>query len=118
MNTHITMPRWPGAISNRSSVVARCRSSERYSSVLPCLLQPIALYSSAIGLRGMIVRRNVDQLARPLHLDEEVRAREAEHDAHLVLVEQHRVHDDLPRGIGEREHEREAPAVGSTLPTR
>ena len=90
MNTLITMPRWPGAISKRSfdGLEDASGSTGRARSSRACCSRR-ALYSSAIDFRGMIVFRNEDRLVRPLHLDEEIRTGEAEDDADLVLVQEH-----------------------------
>ena len=57
MKTAITMPSSPSAKAKRASECCRCDMRLRNSSVLPCLLKPMAMYSSSMRLKGMIVRR-------------------------------------------------------------
>ena len=55
-------------------------------------------------------REKLDDGARPLRLDEEIRPAEAEHDADFVRRREHRVDGDALRSVQQRKHDRK-PAV-------
>ncbi len=58
VKTAITIPSSPSAKAKRASGRSRSCMRLRYSSVLPCLLKPMAVYSSSTRLSGMIELRN------------------------------------------------------------